>query len=330
MKRGLGEEFALPYPNIRTKEGYVMKKRVLALALSLVVVVSVSACGSELKESSNIENPKENVKVEVPSNEEKTIEGLCEAISNTKSADKSITQFILQESDLGPVYIATIQDVNGSLPVGTLLVANDQIGTMYYEANENAEFAGTDVKEYFSSALDYLGLKEEQQEKLDLVYSYLGLGGNMRIIDVGGYRFVASATEKFNYYLMSQPAESLTDYVEGQILDLGKNDSNTTTPKESQTTIGQRNALRSATNYLNTMAFSKSGLIDQLEYEGYSTEEATYAVENCGADWNEQAAKSAQNYINTMSFSRSGLIDQLIYEGFTREQAEYGVSAVGY
>ena len=50
MKRDFGEEFALPYPNIRTKEGYVMKKRVLALALSLVVVVSVSACGSELKE----------------------------------------------------------------------------------------------------------------------------------------------------------------------------------------------------------------------------------------------------------------------------------------
>lgn len=108
---------------------------------------------------------------------------------------------------------------------------------------------------------------------------------------------------------------------------------NQETQQKEQTptiTMGQRNALQSALNYLNVMAFSKSGLIDQLEYEGYSTEEATYAVENCGADWNEQAAKSAQNYINTMSFSRSGLIDQLIYEGFTQEQAEYGVSAVGY
>ena len=67
-----------------------------------------------------------------------------------------------------------------------------------------------------------------------------------------------------------------------------------------------------------------------MEYEGYSTEDATFAVENCGADWYEQTAKSAQSYLDVMSFSRSGLIEQLLYEGFTQQQAEYGVSAVGY
>lgn len=72
------------------------------------------------------------------------------------------------------------------------------------------------------------------------------------------------------------------------------------------------------------MAFSYSGLIEQLEYEGYSTEEATYAVDNCGADWKEQAAKKAEEYLNSMSFSKSGLIEQLEYEGFTHEQAVYG------
>ena len=72
------------------------------------------------------------------------------------------------------------------------------------------------------------------------------------------------------------------------------------------------------------MAFSYSGLIEQLEYEGYSTEEATYAVDNCGADWKEQAAKKAEEYLKSMSFSKSGLIEQLEYEGFTHEQAVYG------
>ena len=72
------------------------------------------------------------------------------------------------------------------------------------------------------------------------------------------------------------------------------------------------------------MAFSYSGLIEQLEYEGYSTEEATYAVDNCGADWKEQAAKKAEEYLNSMSFSKSGLIEQLEYEGFTHDQAAYG------
>lgn len=95
-------------------------------------------------------------------------------------------------------------------------------------------------------------------------------------------------------------------------------------------TIGEKNALSTAKNYLNYMSFSYSGLIKQLEFEGYSNSEATYGVDNCGADWNEQAAKKAKEYINYMSFSRSGLIKQLEYEGFTSEQAEYGVTAIGY
>lgn len=105
----------------------------------------------------------------------------------------------------------------------------------------------------------------------------------------------------------------------------------TDTPKTSKVvsskiSVGKQNALRQANQYLNAMAFSYSGLIEQLEYEGYSTEDATYAVDHCGADWNEQAAKKAEEYLNTMSFSRSSLIEQLEYEGFTHDQAVYGVN----
>ena len=95
-------------------------------------------------------------------------------------------------------------------------------------------------------------------------------------------------------------------------------------------TMGQRNALQTAKQYLSVMAFSYSGLIEQLEYEGYTTDEATYAVDNCGANWYEQAALSAKQYLNVMSFSRQGLIDQLEYEGFSYEQAVYGVEQNGY
>lgn len=103
----------------------------------------------------------------------------------------------------------------------------------------------------------------------------------------------------------------------------------TPVPTES-TTMGQRNALSKAHQYLSVMAFSHSGLIKQLEYEGFTKDEATHGADNCGADWNEQAAKKAQQYIDIMSFSRQRLIDQLKYDGFTQSQAEYGVSAVGY
>lgn len=95
-------------------------------------------------------------------------------------------------------------------------------------------------------------------------------------------------------------------------------------------TMGQKNALSKANSYLNYSAFSYSGLIEQLEFEGFSNEDATYAVDNCGADWNEQAAIKAQEYLDYDSFSRSGLIEQLEFEGFAKEQAEYGVTEVGY
>ena len=76
-------------------------------------------------------------------------------------------------------------------------------------------------------------------------------------------------------------------------------------------------------------SFSYDGLVEQLEYEGFSHEDAVYAVDNCGADWKEQAVEMAESYLSISTFSRSELIRQLIYEGFTREQAEYGVEANG-
>ena len=87
--------------------------------------------------------------------------------------------------------------------------------------------------------------------------------------------------------------------------------------------------MKSAKSYLDLSAFSYSGLISQLEYEGFTTVEATYGADKCGADWNEQAAKSAKSYLDMMEFSRTELIDQLVFEGFTRDQAEYGVSESG-
>jgi hypothetical protein len=95
-------------------------------------------------------------------------------------------------------------------------------------------------------------------------------------------------------------------------------------------TLSQQQAIGEAESYLDYTAFSRTGLIGQLEYEGFSTEDATFAVDNVDVDWNAQAAASAESYLAYSSFSRSGLIDQLLYEGFTPEQAEFGVTAVGY
>ena len=75
------------------------------------------------------------------------------------------------------------------------------------------------------------------------------------------------------------------------------------------------------------------GLVDQLEYEGFSTDDAFFAaafVEVAGiADWLEQAAGKAQSYLDVSSFSCQGLIDQLEYEKFKPQQATHGATSTG-
>jgi hypothetical protein len=94
-------------------------------------------------------------------------------------------------------------------------------------------------------------------------------------------------------------------------------------------TASERNAVKKAGSYLRYTSFSRTGLIDQLVYEGFSSADAEYGVDASDVDWNEQAAKKAASYLEYSSFSASGLLDQLVYEGFTQEQAEYGVSSTG-
>lgn len=97
----------------------------------------------------------------------------------------------------------------------------------------------------------------------------------------------------------------------------------------SNETTAQKNAVRKANSYLSMTGFSRSGLIKQLEFEKFSTEDATYAVDKISPDWNEQAAKKAKSYQDLSGFSRDGLIKQLEFEGFTTEQAAYGADSVG-
>ncbi len=130
--------------------------------------------------------------------------------------------------------------------------------------------------------------------------------------------------------------KSMNEAVEGTInLNGGTSSSSssqksTTTETETTTaTKSQQNALKMAKTYLSSMPFSYSGLIDQLQYEGFSLEDATYGADNCGADWMVQAEKSAKNYLDMMAFSHSGLVEQLMYEGYTAEEAEHGATSQG-
>ena len=145
-------------------------------------------------------------------------------------------------------------------------------------------------------------------------------------LKVGGYEvsYYYKSTHTFDDFL-DDADQILSSFEE---ISSGFSTASEAAPEDEpyKPTVGEQNALKSAKDYLKISAFSYDGLVEQLEYEGFEHDEAVYAADNCGADWNEQAYKSAKEYLEFDSFSRSGLIEQLEYEGFTKEQAEYGVS----
>lgn len=97
----------------------------------------------------------------------------------------------------------------------------------------------------------------------------------------------------------------------------------------------QKNAVRSAQQYLSISGFSRNGLIDQLSSpygDGYDVADATAAVDSLSINWNEQAVRSARQYLSLMGFSCRNLINQLSSDAgdkYTVNQATYGAEQSG-
>ncbi len=192
--------------------------------------------------------------------------------------------------------------------------------------------------EYYSSYTDSVYVKYEFADELkllegDIVSLYGEFLGEKDYTSVLGQNI----TVPYMVAYYAEIVEDSSDEVINESIDDSEqsadNEDNAEQNKEdpvlSSATMGEKNALGSAKSYLRYSAFSYEGLIGQLEYEGYSHEEAVFAVEHCGADWNEQALKSAKDYLEYSAFSYTGLIKQLEYEKFTAEQATYGADNCG-
>lgn len=101
----------------------------------------------------------------------------------------------------------------------------------------------------------------------------------------------------------------------------------TTTTTVPSGTVSQRNAVSRAASYLRSSAFSRSGLISQLEYEGFSRADAIYGTDAQNANWGQQAVRMGASYLRSMAFSRDGLVGQLEYEGFSPSEATLGADS---
>lgn len=106
-------------------------------------------------------------------------------------------------------------------------------------------------------------------------------------------------------------------------------------PQPSLLTGPQRNAARSAAQYVEMSGFSRKGLIGQLSSDagdGYARADAEAAVDSLSIDWDEQAARSAAQYVEMSGFSCKGLIEQLSSSAgdqYTHAQARYGAEQAG-
>lgn len=108
-------------------------------------------------------------------------------------------------------------------------------------------------------------------------------------------------------------------------------------PAAPALTASQAQAVAAAQNYLDLgSGFSYQGLLNQLTSSygsGFSTADATFAINYLSPDWDAQAVEAAKGYLALgTGFSRDSLIQQLTSSygsGFTYSQAEYAATQVG-
>ncbi len=91
-------------------------------------------------------------------------------------------------------------------------------------------------------------------------------------------------------------------------------------------------AFKAAENYLCYFCLSREGLLNRLQFNKFTKDQANRAVsrlESAGkVDWNEQVLKQAESYVAGNNFSKQKIINQLRNKKFTKEQAENAVNIV--
>lgn len=321
-------------------------KRLFTALLCLAMISSVAACSSDKKEASSEKSKevkKDNFTKAGRAKAEKIVKQLKDSNTNI---DYFINYDINNDMNEHPSYIGKVSfndksissDYDPEEPLsGTIEV---------YKSNKEA-VKRADYLSNISPVLDDFGnhiISDNVLVRLSKDYTKADIDNFAKILNAEVYRYRNSSDDdKSEAPKEESDAESAktetpktespkteTPNVETPKTEPSPAPAEPSTPSVPDVNIENTNALNSAKRYIAIMPFSYTGLINQLLYEGYSSEAATYAVNNCGANWNDQAAKKAQSYLNIMSFSRQGLIDQLIYDGYTQDQAIYGVTAVGY
>lgn len=294
-----------------------MRKNICALFVVLLILLMMG-CAATTKDAVDVEIKNDSTEVSVDSENETTESSTTEKETVDENTDTpENTEDNKEESEQEPElseeekHAALLEKINTQQETCKMLndMNTGNKHSCFYDEKTNTFTYNMEI----AGASDYMGFDSFN----DLVNSTnYSASSNHEYLEIDCYSNFLAGTVVLYSSLNGQKNDDLT------LVKLS--------PDDTEPTFGQKNALRSAESYLAISAFSHSKLIQQLEYEGYSSEEATYAADRCGANWCEQAAKSAEAYLKISAFSKDRLIQQLEYEGFTPTQAAYGVTKNGY
>ena len=187
------------------------------------------------------------------------------------------------------------------------------------EANETSK---TDVKEQPKKEKTVVTAKDKFA-----MYSVIAF-----LIAIPFCIIVTIAVNKDNDTDTSTSSSYSSDYDTDEDYDTSSDDDTSTSSFSddySALDYESQNCYDTAMSYLDFMAFSRNGLIHQLQHDGYADNAISNALDLLERDyvsWDTEALKKAQEYMETFSFSQQRLYEQLIHDGFTEEQANYGVT----
>ncbi len=311
-------------------------KRFFATVMAVVLVFTLSACSAG--GSNSTETEKASDTVTITSEEDDTpmtppfskLPMDCTKDEMTETYGEPTTTGDAQNGGKVYSYYSSYKDTAGFITFS--FDTNEELVSIYWTATPNTESDYTELAN---------GIKSDLAEQYGDIY-FTNDSGEVSVWDGGNYAVTLMQIESTSQYivLLNYSMASADDIAKGFTNDAqnsGSSSSTSTSKGESSSSsssssvsVGKKNALDRALRYLESSAFSHDGLVEQLEYEGFSHTEALYGADNCGADWNEQAAKKAKQYQDSLSLSKERLIEQLKYEGFTSSQASYGARSVGY
>lgn len=290
------------YKNIISKKWGMKMKKMMGIMLATLLLLTACGSGGATTETESSESNASSISTTEESSSEKKeiiLNFDSEEVTTDAEGHAVIKGVTNPDADvaigLGFIGDSTTADSNGNFELSYDLGGTDET-TITVNAKVDGEKASKDL--LVKPSQEFLDKKKKEAEE------------------------EAKAKEEAEAKKKAEEEQAAKEQAEKEAAEKAQAEKDkqlSEAPREHQ------NALRTAYDYLDYSAFSKTGLYDQLIFEEYPAEAAQFAIDNVETDWNANALQAAKDYLDYSAFSNQGLYDQLLFEGYTAEQAQFAI-----